>query len=433
MSPSTGPRAVAILSGVLASPRFASALTTATVGTAVFSELLQRLIGWPGYLAVLMMLVALSSLMLVAVRAGIEWNGLLPVSLLAFIGWASLSIIWSQYQWTSLGGISYLLAYTLLALTIALTRDTIQIVRVFGDVFRVVLGVSFGIEIISGALIDTAIPFLGIEGNFAEFGPLQGVMGSRNQFGLLAVLALITFGMEFATRSVSRTVAIGSLAVAALGVAFSRSPVTVAVLVLVLLAVPALYLLRKVSAERRTTWQLSILAVGIVLAVVTWVFRSRVSDILSANSEISYRLTLWRGLWNLIDNYRLQGWGWTGAWRPDVQPFPIFAINGQREPTSALNAYIDVWFQLGLVGIFIFGVLVALAFTRSRLLAGRERSIIYTWPALVLVALIATSLAESSMLVEYGWLTFVICCVKAAQKLSWRRAFSSPVLSPELP
>jgi hypothetical protein len=38
--------------------------------------------------------------------------------------------------------------------------------------------------------------------------------------------------------------------------------------------------------------------------------------------------------------------------------------------------------------------------------------------------LIVTALAESSLLVEYGWLIFVVCALKAAQKLSWRRAFT---------
>ncbi len=126
----------------------------------------------------------------------------------------------------------------------------------------------------------------------------------------------------------------------------------------------------------------------------------------------------------LIPQNPLEGWGWVGYWRPDVTPFPIFAISGEREPTSAVNAYLDVWFQLGIVGLALFVGLVLLTFTRSWLLAGRKRSTVFAWPALVLVALIITSLAESSMLVEYGWLMFVLCTVKAAQELSWRGAFA---------
>ena len=41
-----------------------------------------------------------------------------------------------------------------------------------------------------------------------------------------------------------------------------------------------------------------------------------------------------------------------------------------------------------------------------------------------LVALILVSFAESSILVEFGWLVFVICSVKASQELSWRKALS---------
>ncbi len=83
-------------------------------------------------------------------------------------------------------------------------------------------------------------------------------------------------------------------------------------------------------------------------------------------------------------------------------------------------------FQLGIVGLVLFVGMLGLAFVRSWLLAGRRRSIIYAWPALVLVALILISLAESSILVDFGWLTFVICCVKASQELSWRNALSQP-------
>ena len=49
-----------------------------------------------------------------------------------------------------------------------------------------------------------------------------------------------------------------------------------------------------------------------------------------------------------------------------------------------------------------------------------SRSVIYLWPALIMVALIVTSAAESSMLVDFGWLTLIICAVKASQDHSWR-------------
>lgn len=410
---------------LLADPRFSAALTHTAVGTAVCAPLLQNLIGWAGLIAILVAVVLLVGGSLLVRRGEIEWQGLLPVSLLVFVGLAGLSIIWSQYQWATLGGIAYLAAFTILGVSIALTRDTIQIVRAFGDVLRVVLGISIGVEILSGLLIDTPIVFLGVEGNLAELGPIQGIMLSRNQFGLIALIALITFGIEAITHSVGRTTAILSLVLATLSILLSRSPVILAVLVIVLAAAGAVYLLRKVAPERRRVWQLAILVATILLAVFAWLARARIISLFSANSELSYRLELWRKLLGLVTLHPLEGWGWVGYWRPEVQPFPVFAIAGQREPNSALNAFLDVWFQLGLIGLLVFVGLVVLTFTRSWLLAGQRRSVVFTWPALILVVLIVTSLAESSLLVEYGWMTFVVCSVKAAHELSWRRAFTN--------
>jgi O-antigen ligase len=132
-------------------------------------------------------------------------------------------------------------------------------------------------------------------------------------------------------------------------------------------------------------------------------------------------------VWDLSALHPIEGWGWIGAWQPTLPPFPSFFIPGEREPTSAVNAYLDVLLQLGIVGVVVFGGLVVLAFTRSWLLAGRQRNLALTWPALVLLTLIVTSLGESSLLGEYGWLTFVVCAVKASQQLSWRNAFARPL------
>ena len=392
---------------------------------------LERTVGLVTLVAILTTLVMIVGFSLWVRRGEIEWQGPLPVSLLAFVGWAGLSILWSDYQWATLGGIAYLVAFLVLGVGIALTRDTIQIVRSFGDVMRFVLVLSLSVEVLAGAIIDSALPFLGVQGNLPALGPLQGVMGSRNQFALVALLALVTFGIEFATKSVTRGVAIASVSVAVLSLALSRSPVVGAVLVVVIAAAGALAVIRRAPPERRTVWQLAIVVAALVLAVVAWLSRARIIEIFSANSELTYRIQVWQRAWDLIDLSPLEGSGWIGAWQPDLPPFSYFASAGVREPASALNAYLDVWLQLGLVGVFAFGVLVVLAFTRSWLLAGRHRSIAQSWSALVLLVLTVTSLAESSMLVEYGWMLLVVCAVGAARQLSWRTAFAPPLLPPE--
>jgi len=415
---------VATVRSVLTQPRVITALTPAIVGTAILAFALRQLIGWPGLIAILATLAVIATLSIVAKWNDIEWRGILPVSLLVFLFWASISIFWSHYKWATLGALAYLFCFTILGLYIALLRDTIQIVRAFGDVLRVILGVSIALEVFSGVLIDAPIRFLGVLGRLDQLGPIQGLTGARNQLGILAVIALITFATEYRTRSVSTRISIGSLILGAGTLLLTNSQLAIGAALAVVLAAAALYGLRRVQPQRARFWQIGLLAATATAAIVVWAFRSVIITAADASSELDYRLDIWRRAWDLIALYPLQGWGWIGTWREDIPPFVLFRFISERNETSASNALLDVWLQLGFVGLAIFIGLVGLAFVRSWLLASRRKSVVFTWPALVLLTLALTALGESSILWEFGWMAFVICSVKAAEQLSWRRAFN---------
>jgi len=409
-----------------ASPRLAQVLSTAGIGLAALTFPIQRLTGWAGLIGAMVVLLALMAFSFLQRRTEVEWRGLLPISLLGFLGWAAISLIWSQYQWATVGGLAYLSGFTLIALYIALGRDTIQIVRAFGDVLRFVLVASLLLEIFSGILIDAPIGFLAIQAHLAEGGPISGVLATRNQLGLIAIIGATTFATEHRTRSVSRNVSIGSMILAALCLAFTLSPIVYVTALVVGLAAAVLYFLRRVAPEHRQAWQFVVLALAALAAAVAWVVRLSIVQFFNADGVLTYRLELWNKIYDFTRVNFLQGWGWVGRWRTDLVPFQDLTTSGDRSVASALNAYLDVWFQLGAIGLVIFVGMLGLAFVRSWLLAGRRRSVVYAWPAVVLAGLIVMSLGESSILAEFGWLTFVICCLKASQELSWRRVFTPP-------
>jgi O-antigen ligase len=416
---------------ILASPRLSAALTTTIVGTTLLSFALRQLMGWAGFIAILSALVALAGLSLAAQWEEIGWNGLLPISLLGFLGWTLASVFWSQHHWATLGGLAYLAAFTAFGIYVALVRDTIQIVRTFGDVLRFVLGLSLAMEILSGILIDTPIRVLGITGNLAELGPVTGLLSTTDQLGLVSVVALITFGTELRTRSVTRGVGIGSVILGVFMLVVARAPLAFGAMIVVIIAAAILYGLRRVSDGSRRFWQLGVLALIATAAILAWRFRSPIVTAFNATGALNYRLNVWQGVWSLTQLHSLQGWGWVGAWPKDTFPFSTFTTSSGHFAGSALNAYLDVWFQLGFVGFAIFVVFLGLALVRSWLLASRRRSVVFAWPSLVLIALVIGALAESSILVEFGWLTLVVCSVKASRELSWRRVYESLTVTSE--
>lgn len=413
------PPAVAHLLG---SARFASALTLCILGAAFSTHLLRATMGWPGLLAILVALVALATLSLLARRQAIDWYGLPPITLLVFLGWTIISVFWSTTTVLSGARVLYLLLFTALGVYLTLVRDTIQLVRGLGDVLRVLLGVSLALEVLSGVLLDLPIVFLDIQGNLTSLGPLQGIFGSRNQLGLIALIALITFSIEYMTRSVPRMQGAFSIGVATLCVLLSGSPVTMGAFFVVGLAALALAGIRRVPSATRMYWQLGLLTLVAITAAVLWLTRSRILELLNAGSEFEARIAVWREIMRYSQMNTLQGWGWVGAWPPLEPPYVWINLATRGTQNSGLSAFYDVYFQLGIVGLISFSALIGFALVRSWLLASEKRSSVYVWPALIVVALTVTSFAESTVLGEYGWMLLIVCAIKASQSMSWRDA-----------
>jgi exopolysaccharide production protein ExoQ len=418
---------------IFGSPRFSAILSVTAIGAALSVHVIKATMGWAGLVGILGTLVAIATVSLVARRKDLDWHGVLPLSLLVFLAWCAITIVWSRYQSSSVTGVVYQLTFSFLALYVALVRDLIQIVRAVGDVMRVLLTASLALEILSGLLLDLPISFLRIQGNLDDGGPLQGVFGSRNMLGFVALIALVTFVVERNTRSVPRGLSLYSIVLAAVLLLGSRSPISLGVAGIVLVAALAVLALRRARPELRRSLQIGMLVILVIGTISAYFVRTRILAIVGARSEFTYRLEIWNQLSQLIDYNQLEGWGWVGLWRPNVSPFFALDFVGNRQHTSGLNAFVDVYFQLGLIGLAIFVGMVGLAMVRSWILATSKKSVIYMWPALILIVLLVTSAAESVMLVEYGWMFFVMCMVKAAHSLSWRQGLALTPPTAELP
>ncbi|GAB3616019.1 hypothetical protein GCM10027416_05760 [Okibacterium endophyticum] len=419
-TPSVPPARRDAIETFLASAQVAQALTLCILGTGFLSPLLKRIVGWPGLIAILATLVVASVAVLIARRRYLDWHGLLPLSIIAFVAWCGISVLWSDYEWLTIQASLYQVAFAFLGLTVALTRDLIQIVRSVGKVLRVVLTASLVVEILSGILLDIPFRFIGVSGSLADGGPIQGLFGTRNLLGMVTLIALVTFVIEWRMRSVPTSLSAYSIALAAACVLFSQSPVTLLVIIVLAIATVSLFALRKAKPDTRRMLQAGLLLVSCLGVIIAYLARTRIIDLLNAGSEFEVRYRTWIGMWRFIQFNPLEGWGWSGYWSGVVSPFSIVNWTSGRSTNTGLNSYLDVYLQVGLVGFFLFLVLCGFAFLRSWLLASNRRSVTYTWPALVLVAILATAVAESFALVESGWLLLVICAVKASEGLSWR-------------
>ena len=408
MSPRSISAVEEALYSFFAHAKFAHALTLIIFVTAFAFSALRSLLGTPGIIALLCAELVLAAAMLLARRRMISWVNFIPLTVAAFVTWLVLSYLWSYYPGSTMPGIGLQLALMALGLAIAASRDTIQVVRSLGDVFRVLLGASLILEILSGIVLDMPFGFLGIKGHITTGDGIQGLFASRNAVSVICVIALVTFFIEWKTRSVSASLAAGSLIGATLCLWLAASPVGFVTAVVVAAGYGILNALRKLPASSRRGVNIGLLSVGLVSVVAAWAFRGAVIQFLSGSPVMQYRLTLWNELGRIAQMKFLEGWGWVGIWPKKTQPFTVM-VNANTTPNSSgLNIYLDVWLQLGLIGLVLFLILLGFAFVRSWRSATTKRSDVFLWSPLILIALLVSGLAESSALTLWGWLLVVI-------------------------
>lgn len=379
------------------------------------------MVGVAGLTAIVVSELVLCGLMLIARRRVVRWNAFLPISLAVFIAWCAVSYFWSYYPKASLVGIASQLSFVVLALAISSTRDTIQLIRAIGDVLRVFLATSLTLEIFAGVLIDGPIEFLGIRGNLVNGEGIQGVFGSRNAFMLVSLIALVTFIIEWRTKSVTREVTGWSVLGAALCVLLAASPVGFVTALVVVVVAALLFALRKMEPSvRRGTEIAAASAAGLGL-IVAWALRGSILEALSSSEVLQYRLSLWSEELRLAAMKPLEGWGWVGLWPRKTQPFTVMNSGSGDIHNSGLNIYLDAWLQVGIVGLALLLILLGFAFARSWSLATSKKSEIYLWSPLVLSLLLVSGLAESTALSEWGWFFLVLIVARSSAELSWRR------------
>jgi O-antigen ligase len=405
---------------LLGSAPFASAYALTTIGALFSAHLLTSVIGTPGYTAVVAGLSVIGVAVLIVRRREIRLVQLMPTTLLVFLAWLLLTVFWSFAPGQTILGWIQLALPTLLAITIAHTRDTLQIVRATGDVLRVLLVGSLAVEVLSGILIDMPIRFLGIAGNIAEGGPIQGLFGTRTRLGLVTMIALISFLVEWRTRSVRPGVAVFSVALAGTMAVLTASPLVLVMAVVLGVATATLAAVRRTPPRARAAVQWVIAGVVTVAAILAYIFRQTIITRLNAEPDFLVRSRLRNALLDRVEDQPVRGWGWYGTWPDDTLPFSVIQYQTGREHASALNAPLDVLLQAGWVGFVLFATFALLALARSWITASERRSTVYTWPALILVLLLVDGLVESAILADFGWFLLVVCATKASLVRGWR-------------
>jgi len=421
--------------------RFQRGFAVVALFTVLAGDAWRYSLSWYGFGAIAIVLAVIAVLLLVRKRHA--WHmSRLPYPFLAFLGLATISVAWSFYPGATLLGLfaTYLPAIVGLSLAVTLSWDDVLVV--LGRTLRIIFGLSLVFEFVVSVFVRAPLlpfwPSPGVDYNnlpdpipkllywsrdelFDDGGKIQGVVGNSSLLGFVALLALIVFAIQLAGKTVSRTTGVLSVLVAALVIYLTRSATITIALVVLAAVVIAVLLLRRFEQTRGRIWAgiLAVVAAGVAIVVA---FPTQLLALVGKSPDLTNRIDIWAAVIDLAQQRPVFGWGWVSYWAPWVAPFNDLHKNSGVQQLHAHNAWLDIWLQLGIVGLVVFGSLVLVTLIRAWIFAtnrpvGSDRvprafTAQTLLPLLIIAALLVQSIAESRLIVEYGIVLLTLCAIR---------------------
>lgn len=419
--------------------------------TLLAGDAVRYTVGWVGFGVLAVVVTAVAVVLLVTARRSWRLNDV-PYPLTAFMVLATASLLWSFYPGATALGLAATWATVIVALAVAVAYRWDEFARGLGLALRGILGLSLLFEFVVSVFVRRPVlplvPQPGVDyGNlpdpvpklyfwsrnelFQVFdeGKIQGIVGNSVLLSFVALLGIVVFALQLADGTVRRRTGIPWLVVAVACFVFTRSATNIVGLAAVIVVTAVVLLVRRAGTLRaRRLVFAGAAAVALAGGVTAFLLRNTIFALLGKSADLTNRGEIWDAVIGLATQRPAQGWGWVSYWVPWVEPFTDLAANNGVRQLHAHNAWLDIWLQLGILGLVVFGALALSALVRSWLLAIDGSQTVarstgtYTalslLPLLLLVCLLVQSVAESKLLVEYGLALLVIVAVKTKAPIS---------------
>ena len=412
---------ILVLAGALSGTSLLMVLGPVVAGVAVFGSAIVSLALW------------------LVLRPAVQWPRL-PWFGVGYLLLAVLSLAWSAWPSTSALTLALLISTSLHAVFIAAVLTWRELVRAIASALKWVLGLSLVFELWvslvwggpilpqfvrpEGAVDDPIV--LWSRDNLLDGGRIQGLFGNSNALAYVALLAMVVFGIRFAARAPRRTLLVVWFALAAF--LFVRAGSATAYLAAALTGVVLLTALLMRTTRRpgeRTRYYVLYAVVALGGLAALWFGRNAVFSILGRSADLTGRESIWNAVLERASERPVFGWGFATPWVPTDPAFDRWIVDHGQTVMQAHNMWIDVFLQLGAVGVVIMGTAYLAFIWRSwffavdrprwDLVADRPYSAITLLPTLTAAQLVVQGLAESSPLLGWGWMFVVMFAFKIKQ------------------
>lgn len=362
----------------------------------------------------------------------------LPWTALGYTTLALVSVAWSQWRVPTLITWVLLAAVTVNALFIAHVLTWQEIVRALSSAFKWILGLSLALElwvslVVHGPLLPNFLTlpdgtvdpqWYWVRDNLLDGGRIQGIVGNANLLAIVSLFALITFGVLFAARARWRTTLALWMLLAAYFLVRTSSATALACAAAAAVVLAVALVMRRARTRGARTRIYAVAIGGTVIGVTAvWLLREPLLRAVGRSSDLTGRSEkIWSAVIERATQHPIFGNGFSSPWIPIDPAFDHWIVDHGITVFHAHNMWLDVFLQLGALGV----VLMALAYLsllwrswffavdrpRWDLNSSRNYSPLTLLPSLFTVVLLVQGLTESTPIMLWGWLLVVLLSFK---------------------
>lgn len=322
--------------------------------------------------------------------------------LLLLLGIALISILWSAEPEATLRRGIALIGTTLFGIYLATRYNWDELLRL--------LAWSLGIAALLSLVFALALPSYGIQTDEFRGTAWRGIFTHKNMLGRIMVLGAVVFLLLALSGRKYRWIAWAGLSLSVVLLLLSESIAAAATLVALLVLLPLYRALR---------WHQSIAVPFFILVVLTGATvvqflvgsTEPVLDILGRERTFSGRTGLWDAVLEMIWQRPLLGYGYGGfwlGWEGDSAYIWQLPYTGGRI-LHAHNGLLNIWLDLGLLGVSVFVVGFLLVFLRAVTWARLSNTAEGLWPLVFLTFILLYNITESAVLTynDISWVLYV--------------------------
>lgn len=321
--------------------------------------------------------------------------------LLLFIVYTILSIFWAQDTSSSIHGTIAIIWTTLVGYQIV-SKFSIEECLHF-------LAKFFFFIILLNLICVFFFPEYGIASGAHE-GAWKGIFGQKNRLGIIMTYSTMVFLAILLLKGNKKKGTYFGLFLSILLIIFSKSSTSFVVVLLIILFIPTLKLLK---LDLRLFLSISLFLVSIIITCIP-LFSEIPRDIANyfgKDLTLTGRTEIWEVLINDYISQRYWfGYGYNVFWSGETELVEQFFQKIGFISTTAHNGFLDIWLDLGIIGLIIFCINYLKNFLKLSVhLKGQKRNLYY-WALFYFIVMLFYNFSES-LIFSYNslsWLFYVM-------------------------